>query len=77
MYKRQAVFPAVSEKNTGIRFTVNLHQSEDMILDLIKSLSHNLEIALVEEEHTKAKLQKDFKNYFSSLQSYGNQVFSA
>jgi 7-keto-8-aminopelargonate synthetase-like enzyme len=56
-----AVFPAVSLKNTGIRFTINLHQSEEMLHKMVVSLAHNLEIALVEEGLDKEAIQKMFR----------------
>jgi len=58
-----AIFPAVSEKNTGIRFTINLHQQKEDLVDFISSLSHHLALAMVEEGYTKEQLTNDFSNY--------------
>lgn len=55
-----AVYPAVSLKRTGIRFTINLHQSEEMLHNMIQSIAHNLEIALAEEGLDKQSIKKAF-----------------
>ena len=56
-----AAFPAVSEVNTGIRFTITDHLSFNDIHKFVLALSKNFTLALNEEGRTIRDIQKAFK----------------
>jgi len=56
-----AIFPAVSETCTGIRFTINCHHSLEDIESMIKALSTNFIEALEIEQHSIDSISKAFK----------------
>lgn len=55
-----ATYPAVPKKNSGVRFTVNVHQSIEDIHHLIQSLAHNINKAWNEEQTNQEKVYHAF-----------------
>jgi 7-keto-8-aminopelargonate synthetase-like enzyme/predicted N-acyltransferase len=56
-----AIFPAVSVKNTGLRFTITNHQTKEDIKLLVDSIERNYHLALKEENTTLDKVLKAFR----------------
>jgi hypothetical protein len=61
LYVNIAMFPAVPENCTGIRFTITLHHTFKDIETLVKTLARHLPIALAEEERSVMDIQRAFK----------------
>lgn len=59
-YVNIGMFPAVPIKNTGLRFTITNHNSNQDISDLIDALAYHYPLALVEEEKTNNQVRKAF-----------------
>jgi hypothetical protein len=60
-YMNLAVFPAVPETRTGIRFTITLHHSLEDIENMIKTLANHFPKALEEEKQSIKDIQRTFK----------------
>lgn len=60
-YVNLAVFPAVPEACTGLRFTINLHHSLEDIEKLVEALAFHFPKALQEEGRTVYDIQRAFK----------------
>jgi 7-keto-8-aminopelargonate synthetase-like enzyme len=56
-----AIFPAVSVKNTGLRFTITRHQNKGEIVKFIETIRRNFEIVLKEEDITENEIRKLFR----------------
>jgi hypothetical protein len=56
-----AIFPAVSETCTGIRFTITRHQTMEDIENMVKLLSTNFWEVLKTEQHSIESIAKAFK----------------
>ena len=59
-YVNIGMFPAVPIKNTGLRFTITNHNSNQDISDLIDALAYHYPLALAEEEKTNNQVRKAF-----------------
>jgi len=57
-----AMFPAVSETCTGIRFTITRHHQKEDIDWLVNAIAKDLPKALQEEERSIADIQRAFRN---------------
>jgi hypothetical protein len=64
-----AIFPAVSETCTGIRFTINCHHSLADIENMIKMLAKNFGEVLESEQHSIESISKAFKRV-ANLESF-------
>ena len=51
-YVNLAIFPAVAETRTGVRFTITVAHSIEQISEMARLLSQNFQLALLEEERT-------------------------
>lgn len=60
-YVNIGMFPAVSVKNTGLRFTLTNHLSKEDIKKFIKTLEYQYNTALTEEGKTINEIRKVFK----------------
>ncbi|MFN6943495.1 MAG: aminotransferase class I/II-fold pyridoxal phosphate-dependent enzyme [Cytophagaceae bacterium] len=58
-----AVFPAVPETCTGIRFTITLHLSMEDIKNMVQTLAKNFPKVLEEEGRTVKDIQKAFRKF--------------
>lgn len=56
-----ATFPAVPTKNTGLRFTITRHVTEEDIKALVEAMVYHYPLALEEEGRTVSDVQKAFK----------------
>jgi len=56
-----AIFPAVPETCSGLRFTLTRHHSNDDFKRLAETLSYHLPLALKEEERTYNDIERAFK----------------
>lgn len=73
-YVNLGVFPAVSMKNTGIRFTITRLHSEEQIYEMVKTLANEFPQAVAEEGMKVSEIYKAFKmpfteNFFMSARS--------
>ncbi|HEX8545703.1 MAG TPA: aminotransferase class I/II-fold pyridoxal phosphate-dependent enzyme [Cytophagaceae bacterium] len=62
LYLNLGIFPAVSENNTGLRFTITRHHKEKDIEKLIERINHHLPLALLEEGRSMKDIWRSFKN---------------
>jgi 7-keto-8-aminopelargonate synthetase-like enzyme len=62
LYVNIGIFPAVSERNTGIRFTVTNHHSKADLEKLIERIAFHLPLALEEEGRTMNDIYKAFRS---------------
>jgi 7-keto-8-aminopelargonate synthetase-like enzyme len=60
-YMNLAVFPAVPETCSGIRFTITLHLTLEDIEGMVKALARQFSLALFEEKRTVSDIQRAFK----------------
>ena len=60
-YVNLAVFPAVSMKNTGLRFTITQHVSKKDIYEFVESLRYHYPRALAEENVTENDVRDAFR----------------
>ncbi len=60
-YTNYGVFPAVSPRNSGIRFTITNHHNKRDIDGLVESLKHNLNTVLKQENFSEERIYKAFK----------------
>jgi hypothetical protein len=59
-YPNLSTFPAVPQKQAGIRITITRHQSEDDIRALVEALARHLPLALEEEGSSFEELTRFF-----------------
>jgi 7-keto-8-aminopelargonate synthetase-like enzyme len=60
-YLNLAVFPAVAETCTGVRFTITKSHSFEQIEDMVEALTESFELALYEEDRTMDDIYKAFR----------------
>ncbi len=60
-YLNLAVFPAVAETCTGVRFTITRSHSFEQIETMVEDLSVSFKLALIEEERTLGDIYKAFR----------------
>ncbi len=60
-YVNLGVFPAVPVKNTGVRFTVSCHNSEEDIKGFVEAMAYHYPKALADEKKTANEVRGSFK----------------
>lgn len=60
-YCNLAIFPAVPETCTGLRFTITWHHTNEDIVRLISALAYHLPAALAEEDRTMNDIYRAFR----------------
>lgn len=60
-YVNLGIFPAVSMKNTGLRFSITNHVTPENIKDFVEALNYHYPKALEEEGRTNNQIRKAFK----------------
>ncbi len=60
-YTNYGVFPAVSPRNAGVRFTITTHHKDEEIKGLIESLAKNYHQTLKEEQFSEERIFRAFK----------------
>lgn len=56
-----AIFPAVSENCTGVRFSVNVYNTKEEIVRLVDAIDYHLYEALAEEGRSVKDIERNFK----------------
>jgi 7-keto-8-aminopelargonate synthetase-like enzyme len=67
-YCNLAIFPAVPETCTGLRFTITLHHTYEDIKALVTSLAYHLPKALLEEGRTMEDIHRAFRKSFKQTE---------
>lgn len=73
-YCNLAIFPAVPETCTGLRFTINLHQTYEDIENLVKKLSFHLPLALKNENKTTSDIYRNFRKSFTHFKENSKHI---
>ena len=75
-YCNLAIFPAVPETCTGLRFTITLHHTLNDIEKLVSSLAYHFPKALADENRTVMDVQRAFRKVIGFKHSGSSEIKS-